>query len=112
MSNDGSATAPSRTDLRIVTGAGVIMQHPHRWRIEIVHLPTLRAPDERQDGAADNDERQGDHEIQDAHVAGSRSKVKPYHAPSTTVTEATGMRIAAIRGVMVPVMASPAPMRL
>jgi len=90
----------------------IIMEHPHRRRIEVIELPAPSARHERDDRGK-HDERRQRHDNEDnAHDARSLGNVSLSHDASTTVSELAGISTAAISGVITPVTASVAPITL
>ena len=90
----------------------IIIEHPHRRRIEIVELAPPSAGDERDDRGK-HDERRQRHDNEDhAHDARPVGNVRLTHEASTTVSELAGMSTAAISGVITPVTASVTPITL
>lgn len=92
--------------------SAIIIEHPDRRRIEVVELPPAGADDECND-CGEHDDRGQRHDNEDhAHRALSLGKVVLSHDASTTVSELAGISTAAMSGVITPVTASVAPMRL
>src|SRR5215470_2503885 len=89
----------------------VVVEDAHRRRLEIVELPALRGPRIGGHRSTGDDQRHRDEDEHDAH-RGSSPNVRLRHETRTTVSELTGIRIAAIRGLITPVIASVAPIRL
>jgi len=90
----------------------IIMEHPHRRRIEVIELSSPSARDERDDRGEHDERCQGDDDENHAHEARSIGNVRLSHDTSTTVSELAGMSTAAISGVITPVTASAAPITL
>ena len=90
----------------------IIMEHPHRRRIEVIELSSPSARDERDDRGEHDERCQGDDDENHAHDACSIGNVRLNHDTSTTVSELAGMSTAAISGVITPVTASAAPIAL
>lgn len=113
--NVGRAGSRDKRSGSIDSSHVVVQKHPNRRRIEIVELPAACAPDKGYHGNQDHEQGQWQHQIYDAHgrppfeVMGN---VRPNHEPSTTVIDATGIRMDAINGVRIPDMANDAPIML
>src|SRR5512146_3370994 len=88
----------------------VVVQHPHARRIEVVELSAPGRPHERAYGRGDDQQRERQHDIDDAHE--SSLNVRDRQDATTTVSELAGMRIAAASGVRRPVIARLAPTTL
>lgn len=90
----------------------VIIEHPNRRRIEVIELPPPSARHERDDRSEHDERSQRDDNEDHAHAARSVGNVRLSHDASTTVSELAGISTAAISGVITPVAASVAPIRL
>lgn len=88
----------------------VIVQHPQGRCIQVVVLASASRPDERDHRCADDHERDGEDEVNDTHGDVSNDRLR--HDARSTVRELAGMRMAAISGLIVPVIASDAPTAL
>ena len=98
--------------LAITYRSAIIIEHPHRRRIEVIELPSPSARNERDDRGEHDERRQRDNDEDHAHDARSFGNVRLSHDASTTVSELAGMSTAAISGVITPVTASVAPITL
>ena len=106
----------------------VVVEHAHGGCVQIVELAGSRRPDVRGHGHEHHEQRQGQDDEDDAHAAASMgaagdsrcagtpgtgaSNVRPSQLPSTTVRELAGIMIAAMSGLITPVIARAAPSRL
>ena len=88
----------------------VVVQGPHGGRREVVELAVAGRPRIGADGAREEHQRDRQHHEDDAHVVGS--KVRLRQEASTTVSELAGIRMAAISGLICPPIASAAPAML
>ncbi len=88
----------------------LISKDPQGRSVEVVELPGASGPDKASDADQHDPQRHRHQNEQDRH--GSVRKVWLRHASKMTVTELTGIMIAAISGLMVPVTAKAAPTRL
>ena len=88
----------------------IVAEDPKGRRFEVIELTSPGCPHEGHPGNQDDAKRHGNQNQQDAHWAGS--KVRRLTLRAMTVRELTGIMIAAIRGLIVPVIASAAPIRL
>lgn len=91
----------------------VVEQHANRWRIEVVELSISHGPAERKHTDACQDDRYGNEDVQNLHdqslaFRNDRCRIDE----PTTVSELMGMAMAAINGVTMPAIASPAPATL
>jgi len=95
-----------------LTLVGALVQYSRLRRgLQVVELSPPRAPDERRHRRQHDDEGDGQHDEDDAH-APPASNVRPRQLASTTVSELTGMRMAASSGLMRPAAARAAPSAL
>src|SRR5690606_37756041 len=105
----------------------IIMQHPHRRRVEIIELSGPCRPDVRPDRERHDQDGQREHHEEDAHAAarvciGSRTpatwpvmvpvKVRLSQLVSTTVRDEAGIISAATSGDSTPSIASVTPSAL
>lgn len=105
----------------------IIMQHPHRRRVEIIELPGPRRPHVRPDRECHDQDGQREHHEEDAHAAarvriGSIGpairpvtvpvKVRPSQLVITTVRDEAGIISAATSGESTPSIASVTPSAL
>ena len=82
----------------------IIMHNAQRRPIKIVQLTPPRTPDERPDRARGQNHSDRQHDVDYRHVF--PPKVRALNESERTVNELSGISTAAIRGVMVPVIAS------
>ena len=92
--------------------ADVVVQHPNGRSVQVIELTPPSAPHERDDRHEHDERRQRYNNEDDAHAAPPFGKVVLHHDARTTVSELTGIRIAAMSGLMTPVTASVAPITL
>ncbi len=89
---------------------GVVSKHSQRGCLEIVELPLSGGPHERPDTDQNHAEGHRHENKQDRHELALN--VSLCQASRMTVTELTGIMMAAISGLMMPVTARAAPMML
>lgn len=102
----------SIADLARRASCRFIVKHPDRRRIEIIELTPARAHDEPNDRGEHDERGERNHDENHAHRARSFGNVVLDHDASTTVNELAGISTAAMSGVITPVTASVAPIRL
>ncbi len=93
----------------------IVVQHAHGRCFQIIHLSAPGGPDEGEHSDAHNNQRQRQHNKQNAHDtlrSDARENDFPYHDPNTTVRELVGISTAAISGLRMPTTAIAAPMIL
>jgi len=89
----------------------IVEENSQRWRVEVVVLTALHGPVERGAGQRGQGEGQGQDDEDDFHGYSAFRVAIARAASDRTVAELTGMMIAAISGVMMPV-AARAPARM
>lgn len=90
----------------------LVVKHANRGSVEVIELAALRAQHEGNDGCEDHERGQRHDDEDHAHDARSVGNVVPSQDASTTVNELAGISTAAMSGVITPVTARVAPMRL
>ena len=88
----------------------LVPKHPDGRSLEVIELALAGRPDESDQADQNDAQRHRDQDEEDRH--GTARKVSLRQARRITVTELTGIMIAAISGLMAPLMANPAPIRL
>ena len=90
----------------------IVDQHSHRRRFQIVELPTTDAAYTGYQGGTAERERERQRHIQYAHVSLSASKLLTIKVAVSTLSELSGIKIAASKGVIQPVIAKPTATKL
>lgn len=89
---------------------GVVSKHPQRGCFEVVELPLPGRPHECPNADEHDTQGYGDQNKQNRHDPALNVSLR--QAITMTVTELTGIMMAAISGLMIPVTARAAPMTL
>ena len=88
----------------------VVVQNAHGWRVEVVELPAAGRPEKSCHREAHQNQREWKDD--EEHTHDETSNVLERYELMTTVSEDSGIKIAAIHGAISPLTASAAQIRL